>query len=382
MKKMDKIVLGMVVGLMSILTACGPTGTGTTTGTTTGTPLSAEKAITAFGIVSPPVAGVINGTNIVVGIPSGSSVTALVAAFSNTGVSVKIGSVEQVSGITTNDFTNPVIYTVTAADGSAQNYYVQVVPGKAITSFSLDAGALWTARDSSRNWRCVVSSADGTKLFASVWGGQLYTSTDSGLSWTPQNSAKMWYDIASSADGTTLVAVENSGYINISTDSGATWKLRGIDKAWMGVVLSADGTKMVAGVNLGQIYTSINTGTNWTPRDSARDWRSVASSSDGTKLAAIVYGGQIFTSTDSGVTWTARESSRYWCDIASSADGTKLVAAVYNGQNIYFNQFRSDMDGARNKQGSGVQWQHRRTGQNSLLLTIPRVRYILQRILE
>jgi hypothetical protein len=42
---------------------------------------------------------------------------------------VKIGSAIQVSGVTPNNFTSPVTYTVTAADGSIQNYTVTVRAG-------------------------------------------------------------------------------------------------------------------------------------------------------------------------------------------------------------------------------------------------------------
>ena len=49
------------------------------------------------------------------------------------------------------------------------------------------AGATWTARASgSLNWRTIAASADGTKLAAVVFGGQIYTSTDSGVTWTAQ----------------------------------------------------------------------------------------------------------------------------------------------------------------------------------------------------
>ena len=37
-------------------------------------------------------------------------------------------------------------------------------------------------------WRSVASSADGTKLVAAVYNGQIYTSTDSGMNWTARDS--------------------------------------------------------------------------------------------------------------------------------------------------------------------------------------------------
>ena len=41
---------------------------------------------------------------------------------------------------------------------------------------STDSGVSWTARDSNRQWMSVASSADGNKLVAVVYGGQIYTS--------------------------------------------------------------------------------------------------------------------------------------------------------------------------------------------------------------
>ncbi len=39
------------------------------------------------------------------------------------------------------------------------------------------AGVSWTARESNRTWRCIASSADGTKLTAGDYRGQIYTSS-------------------------------------------------------------------------------------------------------------------------------------------------------------------------------------------------------------
>jgi hypothetical protein len=193
-------------------------------------------------------------------------------------------------------------------------------------------GVTWTPRDSIRNWASVASSADGAKLVAVVFNGQIYTSTDSGMTWTPRDSSRSWWSVASSADGTKLAAVVSSGQIYTSTDSGVTWTPRDSSRAWLFVASSTDGIKLVATVNGGQIYTSTNSGVTWTARDSNRNWNYVASSTDGIKLVATVNGGQIYTSTDSGVTWTPRDSDRSWFPVASSADGTKLVAGVNGGQ--------------------------------------------------
>jgi photosystem II stability/assembly factor-like uncharacterized protein len=192
---------------------------------------------------------------------------------------------------------------------------------------STDSGETWTARDSNRNWYCVASSADGTRLVAADAGGQIYTSIDSGVTWTARDSNRNWYSVASAADGTRLAALGFNGPIYTSTDSGVTWTARALpSQSWRSVASSADGTRLVAVGYHGLIYTSSDSGVTWTARDSNRGWESVASSADGTRLVAAVFGGQIYTSTDSGVTWTPQESNRGWRSVASSADGTRLVA--------------------------------------------------------
>jgi hypothetical protein len=90
--------------------------------------LSNAKTITAFSFASPAATGSINGTAISVKLPVGTNVTALVATFTTTGASVKVGSTTQTSGVTANNFTNPVVYRVTAADGSTQDYTVTITP--------------------------------------------------------------------------------------------------------------------------------------------------------------------------------------------------------------------------------------------------------------
>ena len=73
-------------------------------------------------IVSAP--GRISGSDISISIPNRVSADGLVATFTYSGASVKVGETEQVSGVTKNDFSSPVIYTITADDGTKINYTV------------------------------------------------------------------------------------------------------------------------------------------------------------------------------------------------------------------------------------------------------------------
>ena len=253
-----------------------------------------------------------------------------VQAASNTGYMA-----DNVSQVTVTLPASPAVGDIVQVTGiGAGGWMIAQNAGQSIITKDLPGGigALWTARDSVRNWYGVASSSDGTKLVATVIGGQIYTSTDSGATWTARDSVRSWVGVASSSDGTKLVATVTGGQIYTSTDSGATWTAHDSIRNWFGVASSSDGTKLVATVYGDQIYTSTDSGATWTARDSVRNWEGVASSSDGTKLVAAVQGGPIYTSTDSGVTWTARDSGRSWYGVASSSDGAKLVASVYGGQ--------------------------------------------------
>jgi len=87
-----------------------------------------SKAISVFRIDSLGEDAYIDeiAHSIVLSVPYGTDVTSLVASFSTTGIKVSVGGVTQQSGTTINDFTQAVIYTVTADDGSKQEYAVTV----------------------------------------------------------------------------------------------------------------------------------------------------------------------------------------------------------------------------------------------------------------
>ena len=108
--------------------------------TLTGAGVANAKEMTSFEIASPIAAiGVITGTDIAVDVPFNTDVTRLVPNFTTTGLSVSVGANLQVSGTTVQNFTNPVVYTVAAADGTTKSYTVTVTVAKsgskALTSF-------------------------------------------------------------------------------------------------------------------------------------------------------------------------------------------------------------------------------------------------------
>ncbi len=278
-----------------------------------------------------------------------------------TGSSVKVGSTPQVSGTTSNDFTSPVTYTVTAKDGSTQNYTVTVSiappapplsSSKSITNYgflkpavagtiigtnilvttpwfikvdsliaffsttgvSVNVGATpqvsgTTVNNFTSPVTYTVTAQDSSTQNYTV------TVTPANIQWTDRSSAgsRNWQSIASSSDGSHLAAVVYGGDIWTSSDGGAIWTDRNGagSRYWVSIASSADGSHLAAVEYDGDIWTSSDGGATWTDRSSAgsRSWLSIASSSDGSHLAAVVRGGDIWTSSDGGATWTDRSSA-------------------------------------------------------------------------
>ena len=132
----------LVLGLAAVAAGCGSDNA------------SSAKAITAYSVSG--ATGTIDETAkaISVSLPFGTNVTALVATFTTTGASVKVGSTAQVSGTTPNNFTSPVQYIVTAADSSTATYTVTVtvaaISAKAITAFSIAGGFTGTVNEAAK----------------------------------------------------------------------------------------------------------------------------------------------------------------------------------------------------------------------------------------
>jgi hypothetical protein len=75
------------------------------------------------------VAGTVSGTNISVTVPKWVPLTNLVATFQFQGKSITVNGAAQTSGTTTNNFSSPVVYTVTPASGASVKYIVTVING-------------------------------------------------------------------------------------------------------------------------------------------------------------------------------------------------------------------------------------------------------------
>jgi hypothetical protein len=105
-----------------------------------------EKRLTSFSLLCPGAAAVIDEEHRVVHarVAEGTVLSSLVAVFTTSGISVRVSGWQQESGITANDFSGPVEYEVTAQDGSAAVYKVDVVGRIALLLNELDVDQVGT----------------------------------------------------------------------------------------------------------------------------------------------------------------------------------------------------------------------------------------------
>lgn len=234
---------------------------------------SSEKAITAFSFNNPAASGTIdeNAKTISLTVPYGTNVTALVAVFTTTGASVHVGLTVQVSGITPNDFTNPVSYAVTAADGSSVTYTVTVTvtknSAKAITAFSLTSqAATGIINESSKAIFVFVPFGTGltalvptfTTTGASVKVGS--TIQKSGV--TPNNFTNPVIYTVTAEDNSTAtytVRITFLNYIYLQSDSGdfiGQGKTYSYNQANSKITLSASGIHLSLSIAGDQDWSS------------------------------------------------------------------------------------------------------------------------------
>ena len=150
------------------------------------------KAITDFSVAGE--AGIINSADytVAVTVPYGTDVTALIATFIlSDGATASIGSIAQESGVTENDFTNDVTYTVKAEDSTTQDWTVTVTiaPNTEtdITAYSMSEQSK-AATINATNHTVAITVANGTDVTALVATFTLSDFATAKVSETPQVS--------------------------------------------------------------------------------------------------------------------------------------------------------------------------------------------------
>lgn len=214
----------------------------------------------------------------------------------------------------------------------------------------------WTqANVANTNWFGIVSSADGSILFASggtTNGQQIYTSTNSGITWnqTALPMTNSTFGLRASADGTKVFASRNlpgssprgstnSSPFFLSTNSGATWNsiFGPTTNYTSSIAMSADGNTLAAGqwsfsvFNRCWVYISTNSGASWSTNQIGSFNPRVFATADGKTLSAMIPP-VLLTTTNAGLTWTTNNlpgSPYSWNSIAGSASGTILAAVGY-----------------------------------------------------
>ena len=91
--------------------------------------LSSKKDIISFDFLNmdPIVRGTVGSSNVNLAVPFGTDVTKLKPTFTHSPKSkVFVGSTEQVSGVSSQNYTGQVVYTIKAEDNSTKNYTVNV----------------------------------------------------------------------------------------------------------------------------------------------------------------------------------------------------------------------------------------------------------------
>ena len=161
----------IVICLLSIIIGCGSSGDDS------GTPAkSSKKTIETYSLAG--VSGSINETDktIAVVMPAGTDVKALVASFTTTGDNVEVDSTVQKSGETPNGFTDPVVYTVIAENGSSVAYTVTVTVTEPANQLATAITVSMTPNDAGTN---VPAGIYCTKT-PSITGSYVVTDPDGG----------------------------------------------------------------------------------------------------------------------------------------------------------------------------------------------------------
>jgi hypothetical protein len=139
MKRKEILVLILISMMLTLMVGCALSFTLVLSSATEITSYRFEATINP--VLSSDVEGTINSYNHTVSltVPYDTPLTSLVATFTlSSGAAAKIGTAPQVSGTTANDFTHSLTYTVTAEDGSTQDWVVSVTIANSVRYVATD----------------------------------------------------------------------------------------------------------------------------------------------------------------------------------------------------------------------------------------------------
>jgi hypothetical protein len=279
---------------------------------------------------------VIVGTGIAVTVPYGADISELIATFTTTGQSVSVEGVTQTSGVTDNDFTSPVYYTVNGVDGSTKTYTVSVTvapnTAKDITDFRFTSAL---NNGYGGQWNC-IGIFSGTSITILVphdtdRSGLIATFTTTGqtvsVGATPQESGVTHNNFTSPV--TYRVTAEDGSTKNYTvtvnvaaSDTGAFWTQRSLPEVcyWASVCYANGVFIIIGGTPYSTSRAAISSnGTSW----------SVTTIGFNSSWKSIIYGNGRFVavgqgydrsavSTDNGASWTqgTLPASQSWYSVA------------------------------------------------------------------
>jgi hypothetical protein len=229
---------------------------------------------------------------------------------------------------------------------------------------STNSGSVWqTNTVGAGEWYAVASSADGSRLAASMFYPPLiFNSTNGGQTWVTNVFPHEMVSLHCSVDGSCWMASGTPATLAVSTNNGVSWSTSanwaGMNYA-LSIAASADRARWVA-TAYQNILTSTNLGATWNTNPvPSETWQCIASSADGSRLIACSFQ-HIYTSTNFGISWVSNNLSTISTGIssvASSADGSKLVAAM-NGGGIWVaqNVAQPGLDISNSSAGAIISW--------------------------
>jgi hypothetical protein len=230
------------------------------------------KAVTAFSFqgLSPPVIGTIDEatSRIALTVPSGTAVTALIATFAaSPGAVVTVSGYPQASGVTPNNFSNPVRYTVTGADGSSRYYdvtvKVAVSSSKAITRFDfqgLESPVVGTINEAAHTIALTVPY--GTNVTALVPTITISGTSVNPLSGVANNFTNPVTYTVTAGDGTTQAYVVTVNVEGSPAKALTAFSFRGLSPVVVGSINEAAHSIALTvpyGTNVGDLVATFST---------------------------------------------------------------------------------------------------------------------------
>lgn len=192
---------------------------------------STAKKITSFKFNSPAANGTISGNNIAITVPSGTNVTNLVATFTNSlSSSVKVGTTTQVSGVTANNFTNPVTYTVTAQDGTTASYTVTVTVSNNISNIALGKPAVASTTETTALIAGNAVDGNGTTRWSSQFADPQWIYVNLGKTYSINRVTLIW-EGAYAKDYKIQTSTDALNWTDIKTVTGNT----SLNNDWTGL---------------------------------------------------------------------------------------------------------------------------------------------------